>query len=170
MNVGFVVESDNEVIDAKVLEFFQIRCYKDNKEVYRHVISESNAIGAGVGTSTKTQKVRFSIRVEPIGKDTKPIQFDQIVLWKSGVLDLGLSKLKLYYAFMEDSNSPCANALSCGAVVLSDTTGTSINANACQMAGVVKVAGVDDNLSCLVDGNLNTAMTIVNTVDVGVAR
>jgi hypothetical protein len=80
------------------------------------------------------------------------------------VLDLGLSKLKLYYAFMEDSNSPCANALSCGAVVLSDTTGTSINANACQMAGAVKVAGVDDNLSCLVDGNLNTAMTIVNTV------
>lgn len=167
VNVGFVVESDNEVIDAKVLEFFQIRCYKDNKEVYRHVISESNAIGAGVGTSTKTQKVRFSIRVEPIDKDAKPIQFDQIVLWKSGVLDLGLSKLKLYYAFMEDSNSPCANALSCGAVVLSDTTGTSINANACQMAGAVKVAGVDDNLSCLVDGNLNTAMTIVNTVDVG---
>ena len=28
VNVGFVVESDNEVIDAKVLEFFQIRCYK----------------------------------------------------------------------------------------------------------------------------------------------
>ena len=169
VNVGFVVESDNEVIDAKVLEFFQIRCYKDGEEVYRHVITESNAVGAGIGTSSKSQKVRFSIRVEPIDKDAQPIQFNQIVLWKSGVLDLGLSKLKIYYAFLEDSNSPCANALSCGAVVLSDTTGTCIHADACQMAGAVRVAGVDDNLSCLVDGNLNTAMTIVSSVDVGAA-
>ena len=167
VNVGFVVESDNEVIDAKVLEFFQIRCYNDGEEVYRHVITESNAVAAGVGTSTKAQKVRFSIRVDPIDKDAKPVRFNQVVLWKSGVLDLGLSKLKLYYAFLEDTNSPCANALSCGAVVLSDTTGTTIHADACQMAGAVRVAGVDDNLSCLVDGNLQTAMTIVSSVDVG---
>lgn len=167
VNVGFVVESDNEVIDAKVLEFFQIRCYNDGEEVYRHVITESNAVAAGVGTSTKAQKVRFSIRVDPIDKDAKTLRFNQIVLWKSGVLDLGLSKLKLYYAFLEDSDSPCANALSCGAVVLSDTTGTTIHADACQMAGAVRVAGVDDNLSCLVDGNLQTAMTIVSSVDVG---
>lgn len=167
VNVGFVVESDNEVIDAKVLEFFQIRCYNGGKEVYRHVITESNAVAAGIGTSSKTQKVRFSIRVEPIDKDAKTIKFNQVVLWKSGLLDLGLSKLKLYYAFLEDVNSPCANALSCGAVVLSDTTGTTINANACQMAGAVRVAGVDDNLSCFVDGNLQTAMTIVSSADVG---
>ena len=169
VNVGFVVESDNEVIDAKVLEFFQIRCYHNGEEVYRHVITESNAVGAGIGTSTKTQKVRFCIRVEPIDKDAKPIKFDQVALWKSGVLDLGLSKLKIYYAFLEDTHSPCADALSCGAVVLSDTTGTTINADACQMAGAVRVAGVDDDLSCLVDGNLQTAMTIVSSVDVGAA-
>lgn len=168
-NVGFIVESDNEVIDAKVLEFFQIRCYQDGEEVYRHVITESNAVGAGVGTSTKTQKVRFCIRVEPIDKDAKPIRFNEIVLWKSGVLDLGLSKLKLYYAFVEDANSTCANALGCGATVLSDTTGTRLNADACQMAGAVSVAGVDDNLSCFVDGNLETAMTIVSSVNVGAA-
>lgn len=167
VNVGFVVESDNEVIDAKVLEFFQIRCYNNGEEVYRHVITESNAVAAGIGTSSKAQKLRFSIRVEPIDKDAKTIKFNQVVLWKSGVLDLGLSKLKLYYAFLEDVNSPCANALSCGAVVLSDTTGTTLNADACQMAGAVRVAGVDDNLSYFVDGNLETAMTIVSSVDVG---
>lgn len=167
VNVGFIVESDNEVIDAKVLEFFQIRCYNQGEEVYRHVITESNAVAAGIGTSTKTQKVRFSIRVEPIDKDANPIRFDQVVLWKSGVLDLGFSKLKIYYAFLEDTDSPCADALSCGAVVLSDTTGTTINADACQMAGAVRVAGVDDNLSHFVDGNLETAMTIVSSVDVG---
>lgn len=166
--VGFVVELTSEGLNVSALEFFQIRLYNKEKEVYRRVIDETDVVSVGLAGSNRNQKVRFSIEVEPNDKDGNPIRFDEMMLWKSGVLNLTVSLLKIYYPFIEDPTENCSDPLGCGTNVLSaDSTGTTINSNATQMIGTIAVAAVDDNLSFLVDNSLDTYMAIVSSVGVG---
>lgn len=166
--IGFVVEFETTGLDLSLLQFFQIRTYKGGVETYRHVIEETDVLSVGLAGSNRNQKVRFSINIDPIDKNGNPIQLDEFMLWKSGVLDLTVSTLRIYYPFIEDSSSTCNDPLGCGTTILSaQETGTSINSNETRMTSVVQVAGVADNLSFLIDNDLNTAMTIVNSVTVG---
>lgn len=168
IRIGFIVEFQATGLDLSLLQFFQIRCYREGKEVYSHVIEESNAVSAGLAGSDQVRKVRYSIEVPAIGQDGQFLAFDEFMLWKSGVLDLGLSQLNIYYAFMEEADSDCNDPLGCGSIILShDITGTTINANETKYGSAVSVANVTDNLGYLVDSDLNTAMTLVNTVTVG---
>lgn len=168
VNVGFVVEFTTTGLDLSVLEFFQIRLYNDGVTVYEHVVDESNVISLGLAGSDRTQKVRFGISVDPVDEDGNPIRFDEMMLWKSGVLNLTVSVLNIYYPYIEDGESDCADPLGCGTTILSvNETGTTINANETQMASAVQVAAVLDNLSFLVDDDFNTAVTLTNTVTVG---
>ena len=168
--VGFVVEMTSTGLDLSALEFFQIRCYHGGKEVYRNVVKESNTVSVGLAGSNKVQKVRFAIEVPPTDEDGNAIQFDEISLWKSGVLDLNLSETRIYYGFVQydSETNDCDSPLACvTATVSSQSTGATINGNETQMAGAVGVANVINNISYLIDDDLNTAMTISNTVNVG---
>ncbi len=168
--VGFVVEMTSTGLDLSALEFFQIRCYHGGKEVYRNVVNESNTVSVGLAGSNQVQKVRFAIEVPPTDEDGKAIQFDEISLWRSGVIDLNLSETKIYYGFVQydSENNDCDSPLACvTATVSSKSTGATINGNETQMAGAVGVANVINNISYLIDDDLNTAMTISNTVNVG---
>ena len=101
--IGFVVEANATVLNLHALQFLQIRCYNKGKEVYRHLISENNAIGAGVAGSDRVQKIRYSIEVPATDGTGKQIQMDEFQLWNSGVLNLGGSVLRIYYAFIEEA-------------------------------------------------------------------
>lgn len=169
--VGFVVEANATVLNLHALQFFQIRCYHNGKEVYRHLIDENNAIGADVAGADKLQKVRYSIEIPAMDDDGNQLQVDEIMLWNSGVLNLGGSELRIYYAFIEDAEDECASPIACSSYVMSyKNSHTIINANATQFGGAVNVATVDDNLGHLVDGDLNTYMAVANTVSVGVGQ
>jgi len=158
--VGFVVEESTDGLNAKALEFLQIRCYykaqKGSDAIYTHVIDESNAISAQVIGSGKTTKVRYSIEV-PAG-----YKFDEFQLWTSGVLKLNVSNIKVYYPFVEDAGSPCSTLLGCnGEMIGAEATVTPLQ------AGGVDVAQFVDNTSFLIDDDQNTCMTVQNTVSVG---
>ena len=157
--VGFVVEFETTGLSLSALNFFQIRCYKSGEEVYRNVVTETNVVSLGLAGSNKVQKVRFCIDV-PTQKDGKPIQFDEFQLWKSGVLDLTVSTLRIYYPFMEDATSECGGVMSCVTETISvydpntdSGTSASINGNETQVAGAVSVATVLSNLSYLIDND-----------------
>lgn len=162
--VGFVVENASTFLDAKVLEFFQIRLYRNGKRLEGKdiplVIDESNTIGVGLIGAEKAQKVRYSIEV-PAGTE-----FDEFQLWKSGVLDLGLSTLRVFYGFVESSENyvdPVNNE--------STTIISRENTNARLEIDVpfqtVAVAPVLKDAYRLIDNDMDSAMLYVNTVGVG---
>lgn len=169
--IGFVVEATGTVLNLHALEFLQIRCYHDGEEIYCHLIDENNAISADLIGSEKVQKVRYSIEVPSIDKNGKPTQMDEFQLWYSGAVNLGVSKLRIYYAFIEEASDDCSSPLACSSMVMSHNhSHTTINANETKFGGAVNVATVDDNLGYLVDDDLNTYMAVANTVSLGVVQ
>ena len=166
--IGFVVEASATVLNLHALQFLQIRCYHNGKEVYRHLIDENNAISAGVGGSDKLQKIRYSIEVPAKDSKDSTMQMDEFQLWNSGVLDLGGSNLRIYYAFIEDAASDCSSPLACDALVMSQKKShTTINADETKFGGTVNVLTIDDNMCNFIDSDLDTYMAIANTVGVG---
>ena len=168
---GFVVEYTTTGLDLSALQYFQIRCYKKGKKVCEGVITESNTVSVGLAGSNQVQKVRFSAIFDACDENGAPIQFDEITLWNSGVLNLNLSVMHIYYAFVQEDYNPdndVDNPLACvTAHVSTEETNASINGNGSQMAGAVAVGSVIDNLSYFVDDDLETPMKVVNTVSGG---
>lgn len=168
---GFVVEYTTTGLNLSALQYFQIRCYNKGTKVCEGVITESNTVSVGLAGSNQVQKVRFSAIFDAYNDEGTPIQFDEITLWNSGVLNLNLSVMRIYYAFVQEDYDPANdvdNPLACVTdYVSTNRTNASINGNGSQMAGAVAVGGVIDNLSYFVDDDLETPMKVVNTVGVG---
>lgn len=168
---GFVVEYTTTGLDLSALQYFQIRCYNKGTKVCEGVITESNTVSVGLAGSNQVQKVRFSAIFDACNDEGTPIQFDEITLWNSGVLNLNLSVMHIYYAFVQEQYDPATdvdNPLACvTAHVSTEETNASINGNGSQMAAAVAVGGVIDNLSYFVDDDLETPMKVVNTVGLG---
>lgn len=164
--VGFVVETKSTGLSADAADLFNIRCYKNGVRTYWHVIDETNVVKAKVIGSDKMQKLRYSITVPA------DVEFDEFALWKSGVLDLELERFKVYYAFEEDADGldapdDCADPLGCAGYMVSSYENATLNSNEIQFAGAVNAANVADNLSFLVDGDINSAVSVTNTVSAG---
>ncbi len=164
--VGFVVETKSTGLSADAADLFNIRCYKNGVRTYWQVIDETNVVKAKVIGSDKMQKLRYSITVPA------DVEFDEFALWKSGVLDLELERFKVYYAFEEDADGldapdDCADPLGCAGYMVSSYENATLNSNEIQFAGAINAANVADNLSFLVDGNINSAVSVTNTVSAG---
>ena len=164
--VGFVVETKSTGLSADAADLFNIRCYKNGVRTYWHVIDETNVVKAKVIGSDKVQKLRYSIEVPA------DVEFDEFALWKSGVLDVELERFKVYYAFDEDAEGldapdDCADPLGCAGKMVSIYDNATLNSNEIQFAGAINAANVVDNLSFLVDDDLNTGVSVTNTVSAG---
>lgn len=166
--VGFVVEYTTEGLGVDLLSFFLIRLYHNGEKVFEGVIDESDAISVGLGNSNSVQKMRFSTAVPTHDDDGNPIRFDEMSLWRAGVLNLDIANMKIYYPFIEKESDKCGDPLGCSSEIVStSTTQSTLNGDATQVASGVQVAGVVDNLSYLLDPSFDTPMTIANTVGVG---
>lgn len=165
--IGFVVETKSTGLSADALNIFNIRCYKNGVRTYWHAIDETNVVKAKVIASGKVQKMRYSLTVPA------DVEFDEFALWISGTLSLNLEKFKIYYAFDEDAegeyaNTDCGDPLGCaGRMVSNDYDGATLNSNEIQFAGAINAANVVDNLSYLVDDDINSAVSVTNTVSAG---
>ncbi len=165
--LGFVVSSSVVGLNAGVLHLWNIRCFRNGKEVYRHVVDESNAVSAGLAGSSSNNRMRYSITVPWLDKDLNGMEIDEIQLWSSGVLDLGGSDLNIYYAFVEDASSGSADPLYCSATLLSSVdTHTRIDYAALGNPSLVKAVGAMNNISYFVDDSLDTALEDVHTAGV----
>ena len=157
--IGFVVESKSTFLNADVLQFFQIRCYKTGKdEVYRQLVDESNAISVGLIEGDQSQKVRFSIEVPA------DMEFDEFSLWTAGVLKLDISTLNIYYPFIEDGELNCSDPLNCATVITADDGATAYPDMKFQTASI---AGVVQNLGNLIDNDMDSYFLYQNTVQAG---
>ena len=155
MKVGFVVSSTATGLSAKALELYNIQLLKNGNKVYGDATTHWNGISAGLIGSEKTEKGRLSIDV-PAGTD-----FDEIVLYSSGVLSANLDKLNVYYAYVSDETmeNTANNALYGAEIVSVDNTDASIDLAKTNFASVATIGSGLTNISNLIDNDMNTYMT-----------
>lgn len=155
MKVGFVVSSTATGLSAKALELYNIQLRKNGNKVYGDATTHWNGISAGLIGSEKTEKGRLSIDV-PAGTD-----FDEIVLYSSGVLGVDLDKLNVFYAYVSDETMENAanNALYGAEVVSVDNTDASIDLANTNFVNIVSIGSGLTNISNLIDNDMNTYMT-----------
>lgn len=161
MKVGFVVSSKATGLSADALKLYNIQLLKKGKKVDAGVTTHWNGISAGLIGSEKTEKGRLSINV-PAGTD-----FDEIVLYSSGVLGVDLDKLNVYYAYVSDETMENAanNALYGAEIVSVDNTDASIDLAKTNFASVATIGSGLTNISNLIDNDMNTYMTFPLGVD-----
>lgn len=161
MKVGFVVSSTATGLSAKALELYNIQLLKNGNKVYGDATTHWNGISAGLIGSEKTEKGRLSVDV-PAGTD-----FDEIVLYRSGVLSANLDKLNVYYAYVSDETmeNTANNALYGAEIVSVDNTDASIDLAKTNFASVATIGSGLTNISNLIDNDMNTYMTFPLGVD-----
>lgn len=161
MKVGFVVSSKATGLTADALKLYNIQLLKKGNKVYGDATTHWNGISAGLIGSEKTEKGRLSIDV-PAGTD-----FDEIVLYSSGLLGVDLDKLNVYYAYVSDETMENAanNALYGAEVVSVDNTDASIDLANTNFVNIVSIGSGLTNISNLIDNDMNTYMTFPLGVD-----
>lgn len=155
MQAGFVVTFNSTVLDLKALNLYNIQLYKDGKKVAGGVATHWGAISAGLIGSEDTQKMRMSIDV-PAGTD-----FDEIVLFNSGVIDAKLAKPNIYYAYVCDDEMDNAsnNALYGTELVSMDGTDASINWDKTNILSLANIGNGLNGISNLIDNSIETGLT-----------
>ena len=155
MQAGFVVTFNSTVLDLKALNLYNIQLYKDGKKVTGGVATHWGAISAGLIGSEDTQKMRMSIDV-PAGTD-----FDEIMLFNSGVIDAKLAKPNIYYAYVCDDEMDNAsnNALYGTELVSMDGTDASINWDKTNILSLANIGNGLNGISNLIDNSIETGLT-----------
>lgn len=163
MKVGFVVSVKATGLDANVLNLYNIKLYNKGKEVTGDVTTHWDAISAGLIGKEETRKMCLNVEV-PVG-----CAFDEIVLYKTGVLSADLSQLNIYYAYVADANADNAtiNPVYGAQVVSTDNTNASIDFANTQIVQVANIGNGYDELSNLIDDSMDTYLTLPLGVDLG---
>ena len=163
MKVGFVVSVKATGLDADVLNLYNIKLYNKGKEVTGDVTTYWDAISAGLIGKEETRKMCLNVEV-PAG-----CAFDEIVLYKTGVLSADLSQLNIYYAYVADADADNAttNPVYGAQVVSTNNTNASIDFANTKMFSVANIGNGYDELGNLVDESLDTYLTLPLGVDLG---
>ena len=163
MKVGFVVSVKATGLDANVLNLYNIKLYNKGKEVTGDVTTHWDAISAGLIGKEETRKMCLNVEV-PAG-----CAFDEIVLYKTGVLSADLSQLNIYYAYVADADADNAtiNPVYGAQVVSTDNTNASIDFANTQIVQVANIGNGYDELSNLIDDSMDTYLTLPLGVDLG---
>lgn len=155
IRVGFVMQTNNQLLGADVLKFFFIRLYKDGKEVFSGLTAENDAVGVGL-IGNDGSKLRFYVETEEA--------FDRVELWSAGLLNINLNTFRLYYAFYEpvegcENNTTTSEA--CMEMITAQKHGATINYAETKFPSAASVGATMNNLSYVIDNSQQTAASIV---------
>lgn len=156
MKVGFVVSAKATGLDANVLNLYNIKLYNKGKEVTGDVTTHWDAISAGLIGKEETRKMCLNVEV-PAGS-----AFDEVVLYRSGVLSADLSQLNIYYAYVADAEADNAttNPIYGAQVVSTNNTNASIDFANTKMFSVANIGNGYNELSNLIDDSMDTYLTL----------
>lgn len=163
MKVGFVVSAKATGLDANVLNLYNIKLYNKGKEVTGDVTTHWDAISAGLIGKEETRKMCLNVEV-PAG-----CVFDEVVLYRSGVLSADLSQLNIYYAYVADAETDNAttNPIYGAQVVSTNNTNASIDFANTKMVQVANIGNGYNELSNLIDDSMDTYLTLPLGVNLG---
>ena len=152
--VGFVMQTNNQLLGADVLKFFFIRLYKDGEEVFSGLTAENDAIGVGL-VGNDGSKLRFYVETDKT--------FDQVELWTAGLLNVNLNTFRLYYAFYEPTTCEeyAGTSEACMEMITAQKHGATIDYAETKSSSVASVGATMNNLSYVIDNSQQTAASIV---------
>lgn len=152
--VGFVMQTNNQLLGADVLKFFFIRLYKDGEEVFSGLTAENDAVGVGL-VGNDGSKLRFYVETDQT--------FDQVELWTAGLLNVNLNTFRLYYAFYEPVKCEEYKGTSeaCMEMITAQKHGATINYAETKSSSAASVGATMNNLSYVIDNSQQTAASIV---------
>lgn len=160
VKAGFVISGGNNVLNAKLLNFLNIRLYKNGEVVGSGIIKDNSVLSTGLIGDENTQRVKFSVSV-PVGTE-----FDAMVLYTSGALSLDLTQMNIYYAFVDNTDGE-SDPLHGSKIVSLKNTGASIDAKETISFSVANVGKTPSDLSRLIDDDLDNAYTFPIGITVG---
>ena len=151
--VGFVMQTNNQLLGADVLKFFFIRLYKDGEEVFSGLTAENDAIGVGL-VGNDGSKLRFYVETDKT--------FDQVELWTAGLLNVNLNTFRLYYAFYEPTTCEeyAGTSEACMEMITAQKHGATINYAETKSSSAASVGATMNNLSYVIDNSQQTAASI----------
>lgn len=161
IRVGFVMEATNQFLNVNLLKFFVIKTYKGGEEVESSLVNTNNAVSADL-IAGSGNKVRYSFEAT---KD-----FDAVTLWTAGLLNINISKFKIYYAFQEPTDEDCyiGNMSSaCTEVLSSENHGAEVAYNHTGFDGIANVGAYMTGIGNLIDDDINSSMIIGKVAGIG---
>ena len=166
MKVGFVVSAKATGLDANVLKLYNIKLYNKGKEVTGDITTHWDAISAGLIGKEETRKMCLNVDV-PAG-----CEFDEIVLYNTGVLSADLSQLNIYYAYVADAEADNAttNPIYGAQVISTNNTNAAIDFANTKMFNVANIGNGYDELSNLIDDSMDTYLTLPLGANLGGAK
>ncbi len=161
IRAGFTVSGGSSALNAGLLQYMNIRFYKGEREVYSAVVDNNAVLQLGAIGENDTQRVKYSVEV-PEGK-----AFDSMVLYTSGVLNLDIKQLNIYYAFIDETDGE-TDPLYGAKTVSFDNTGASIDLKNTDAFNVVNIGSTPSEITNLIDNDMETAFTF--PIGIGVAN
>lgn len=159
VKAGFVISGGNNVLNAKLLDFLNIRFYKEGNEVFRAGVDNNAVLQLGAIGKNDTQRVKYSVEVP------KDKAFDSMVLCTSGVLNLDIKQLNIYYAFIDETDGE-TDPLYGAKTVSFDNTGASIDLKNTDAFNVVNIGSTPSEITNLIDNDMETAFTFPKGIGV----
>ena len=166
VTVGFVARTKWTALNLNLLNGLKVKVYNAGAEVTT-VASENThfkVLSAGLINSDNYATTQYSVEIDA------NTPFDAISLWSDGLLDVNVSEMDIYYAFVEPStlaqtyNDDVANTWE---TISHSTTGASIDASKLGSFGVAKVANAVENLTNIIDDDNTNYATVAGLATVG---
>ncbi len=161
--VGFVVSSKATGLKADVLKLYNIQLFNKGEKVYEEATTHWGAISAGLIGKEETNKMCLSIDV-PAG-----LEFDEVVLFNTGVLKADLAQLNIYYAYVSDAtkDNAISNPLYGAQSISTENTQASIDLEHTKMFAVANVGNGYDRIGNLIDGDPETSFVLPLGANIG---
>lgn len=161
--VGFVVSSKATGLVADVLKLYNIQLFNNGKEVYKSATTHWGAISAGLIGKEETNKMCLSIDVPA------ELEFDEAVLYNTGVLKADLAQLNIYYAYVSDAtkDNAISNPLYGAQSISTENTQASIDLEHTKLFSVANVGNGYDRIGNLIDGDPETSFVLPLGVNIG---
>lgn len=161
IRAGFTVSGGSSALNAGLLQYMNIRFYKEGNEVYRAGVDNNAVLQLGAIGKNDTQRVKYSVEVP------KDKAFDSMVLYISGGLNLDIKQLNIYYAFIDETDGE-TDPLYGAKTVSFDNTGASIDLENTDAFNVVNIGSTPSEITNLIDNDMETAFTF--PIGIGVAN
>ena len=161
--VGFVVSSKATGLVADVLKLYNIQLFNKGEKVYEEATTHWGAISAGLVGKEETNKMCLSIDV-PAEQE-----FDEVVLFNTGVLKADLAQLNIYYAYVSDAtkDNAISNPLYGAQSISTENTQASIDLEHTKMFAVANVGNGYNRIGNLIDGDPETSFVLPLGANIG---
>ncbi len=169
--VGFVVRPRWKGIDVGLLNGLEVKVYNAGSDITGNNTVKANnnfkVLSATVIGGESSANTEYTLEID--ASKSNPVTFDAITFWNKGLLALNISGIDIIDAFTEtaaDATDYQKRLDESGEMVSHYTTGARIDESLMNGGSAVDVAQTCNNLTSIIDGQVDTYMDYVAPVTI----